>query len=116
MIASATRFEMAIPMRVSSRMRASALAPCAGCRSKGSQERPRGNDGHQQAARFGHRTEVRTNVANVGEYECCHEAVEEGCGVVTPHVACDPKTGRPSKARADGLDRYHQRIGEEQGP
>jgi hypothetical protein len=70
----------------------------------------------EQAQRFAHRSEVGPEIDDIGNQKHSDDPPQQPCWIVGADIAGDPLAGYPADARADLLNRGHQRIAEQHDP
>jgi hypothetical protein len=75
-----------------------------------------GGAADQQLQRRAHRTEIGTQVDQVGGQQQQNDAAREPRRIVPTQISGDAEAGDPADPRADLLDRRHQRVAEHQRP
>jgi hypothetical protein len=70
----------------------------------------------QQFRRVRHCAEIGPDIDRVGDEQQRHDQSQKPARIVPAQVSSDAVSGRAADARADVLDRDHQRIGEQHGP
>ena len=70
----------------------------------------------QQLQRRPHRAQIGAQIDEVGEHEKQHDAAGQPRRIMPAQIAGDAEAGDAADARADLLDRHHQRVAEHQRP
>jgi hypothetical protein len=70
----------------------------------------------EKPQRRGHRSEIGSDIDDVGDQEQRDQRINKGRRIMAAHVASQAFAGNTANLRADHLDRAHERIGEEEGP
>jgi hypothetical protein len=70
----------------------------------------------QEFRRIRHRAEIGSDIDRIRDEQQGYDHSQQPSRIMTAQISCDAMARRASDARADLLDRCHQRVGQQHGP